>query len=93
MDKPGIMLTVYNLTKKNGLSPGNLNYEEIKDEGSYLTMGMTFSCTGSLENIYALLNQFLTDNPYILALDSINFSEGENGTAANMRLIAYVYKS
>ncbi len=74
MDKPDIMLTIYNMARNNGLSPESLSYEPIKDEGSHLTMGMSFTCTGPAENIYALVEQFLTGNKYIFALDSISFS-------------------
>lgn len=93
LDKPDIMLTIYNLAKDNGISPKSLSYEPVTDEGNYLTMGMTFSCTGPVENIYTLVEKFLNGNKYIFALDSINFSKEEDGTSTvDMRIVAYVYK-
>ncbi|NLI91836.1 MAG: type 4a pilus biogenesis protein PilO [Peptococcaceae bacterium] len=92
LDKPDIMLTIYNLAKNNGLSPKSLTYEPIKDEGQYLTMGMNFSCTGPAENIYTLVDQFLKGNKYIFALDSISFTSNKDGSTANMRIVAYAYK-
>lgn len=93
LDKPDIMLTVYNLAKNNGISPKSLSYEPIKDEGNYLTMGMSFYCTGPAENIYTLVEKFLSGNKYIFALDSISLGQDESGsTSANMRIVAYVYK-
>lgn len=92
MDKPDIMLTIYNMAKRNGVSPQSLAYEDIKDEGSSYSMGMNFSCTGPAENIYALIDQFQKGDKYILALDSISLNQGENASTANMRLVAYAYK-
>lgn len=92
VDKPDIMLTVYNLAKKNALNPKNLNYEPVKDEGGFYTMGMNFDCTGSAESVYRLAEQFLQGNKYIFVLDSISMSPGEGGVSAKMRLVAYIYK-
>lgn len=92
VDKPDMMLTIYNLAKKNEVAPQSLNYESIQDMGGYLTMGMNFSCVGSIENIYKLLQQLLKENPYIFVLDSIKFSQAEGITSAQMRLVAYIYK-
>jgi len=92
LDKPDIMVTIYNMAKKNAVIPQSLSYEPVKDEGGYLTMGMNFSCVGSPENIYTLVQQFQEGNPYIFVLDSIQFGEGGGPTQTNMRIVAYVYQ-
>ncbi|RNC29307.1 MAG: hypothetical protein AWM53_00660 [Candidatus Dichloromethanomonas elyunquensis] len=92
LDKPDIMLTIYNMAKSLSLSPKSLTFEDVKDEGQYLTMGMNFSCTGSPENVYTLVDQFLKGNKYIFALDSISFIPGTEESTVKMRIVAYAYK-
>ena len=72
LDKPDIMLTIYNLAKINGISPQTLTYEPIQDEGQFYTMGMNFACTGPLENVFALVEQFRQGPKYVFTLDTID---------------------
>ncbi len=92
LDKPDIMLTIYSMAKKNGLAPKSLGYEAIQDEGAFLSMPMTFSCTGPQANVYTLLQQFLNNNKYIFTLDSISFSQKNEETTTTMLIVAYAYK-
>lgn len=92
LDKPDIMLTIYSMAKKNGLTPKSLGYEAIQDEGTFLSMPLTFSCSGPQANVYTLLQQFMNNNKYIFALDSISFSPGNEETTTTMRIVAYAYK-
>lgn len=91
-DMPDMTLTIYNLAKNTGLTPVNLNFDSIKDHGGYLTIGMTFSCTGEANNIYSLVEKFLKGNKYIFALESISVIPQNSVMSANMKLIAYIYK-
>ena len=89
LDKPDIMMIVYTMAKDNGLSPGTLSFESVRQEGETMTMGMGFTCTGSRENINNLVEQFLEGSKYILVLDSISYSGSEELVSADMRLTAY----
>ncbi len=92
IDKPDILLTVYNLAKDNGVSPQTLDYEPIKDEAGFFSMGMTFTCTGPLEKVFALVEQLRKETKYILIVDSMNLAEREGDYAVTMRLVAHLYK-
>lgn len=92
LDYPDIMMTVYSLAKDNGLTPINLSYEGVKEDGQTVTMGMSFSCTGPRENIHNLIDQFLKGNEYIFALQSISYSDSQEGVSANMKLTAYTLR-
>lgn len=92
MDKPEIMLILYNMAKNNELKPQSIEYEAIEDEVIYYKLGLNFSCSGSIENIYLFIEQVLKQKKYIFALDSINISFGEEETSAKIRLVSYTYK-
>lgn len=89
LDFPDIMMTVYAMAKDNGISPKNLSYEALKQEGQTVTLGMSFSCTGPKDNIHTLVEQFLDGNKYIFVLDSISYSGPDEEISANMQLTAY----
>lgn len=89
LDKPDIMMVVYAMAHNNRLSPGNLSFEALRQEGQIVSMGMGFTCTGSRDDIHTLVEKFLNDNKYIFVLDSISYSGAGQTLSANMRLTAY----
>jgi len=93
INKPEIMLAVYNMAKNSGVAPKNLTFEEQKDEGAYFSMGMVFTCEGETIHILNLVDAFQKRDKYYLALDSITFNQAEKQTMATMRLVAYFYKN
>jgi len=91
--KPDMMVFIFNLAKDSGINSQNLTFEEMKDEGSYSSLAMNFSCTGPTAKIYAFVERLRKVSQYNLALDSIQVTEGEEDTAAaRIRIIAYGYK-
>jgi Tfp pilus assembly protein PilO len=92
LDKPNIMLTIYSMAKNVGLNPKSLNYEPIYDEGEYFSMGMNFSCGGSAESVFTLVEQLSNVDKHTFALDSISIVSVEGGVSADLRLVAYAYK-
>lgn len=93
LDYPDIMMTVYTMAKDNGLSPKNLSFESIKQEGQTVTLGMSFTCTGPKDNTHTLVEQFLNGNKYIFVLNSISYSRPEDEISANMKLTAYALQN
>ncbi len=92
VDKPQIMLTVYNLAKSNGIKPISLKFEPLKEQGSYSSMTMTFFCSGPTENMLTLVEQFQKGKIYLFALNSININQGNQQATASMSITAYFYK-
>ncbi|AHF09757.1 MULTISPECIES: type 4a pilus biogenesis protein PilO [Dehalobacter] len=91
--KPDMMVFIFNLAKDSGINSRDLTFEEMKDEGSYCSLAMNFSCTGSTAKIYAFVERLRKVSQYNLALDSIQVTEGEKDTtAARIRIIAFGYK-
>lgn len=91
LDKPEIMLTVYNLAKAYGVTPHSLNFDQPKEEGGFTAMGLDFACSGSEGDIYTLAEEFGKGRDYIFALDSISIEPGETEVSARMKLKAYGY--
>ncbi len=89
LDYPDIMMTIYTMANNNGLSPSNLSFESLKQEGQTVTLGMSFTCKGPKANIHTLVEQFLNGNEYIFVLDSISYSGPDEEISANMKLTAY----
>ncbi|HHV63655.1 MAG TPA: type 4a pilus biogenesis protein PilO [Peptococcaceae bacterium] len=90
-DKPDMMLTIYNMAKRFGLSPLSLNYSPLQEEDGYYTMGIDFTCKGPEHQVYALVRSLLRNTDYIFALDNISIRPGTEGVSANMHFIAYFY--
>lgn len=96
LDKPYIMLDIYNLAKKNGVTPKSLSFEPLQEKENHYAMGMNFSCTGSKENIFELIDQLDKGGEYKYTLDSLslNATEGiiDGNNNVNMRIVVYAYK-
>jgi len=93
LDYPNIMMTVYTMAKNNGLNPKNISYESIAQQGQTVTLGLSFTCTGSRDNIYTLAEQFLKGDEYLFVLDSISVSGSPEESSATMILTAYALQN
>jgi len=91
MDKPEIIVAVYNKAKKNEVVPISLNFEDVQDKGLYKLLPLDFQCEGSYNNVMALISELQQDPAYYFTLSGISFQQEEDQINAKMRLFCYSY--
>lgn len=92
LDKPTLMMYIYNTSKQMGLQPLNLAFEPLNEKEGYFQMGMSFSCRGSENNIYNFLDKLRIEQSHKFSLDSINMNSQGDTRSVNMRLVAYAFR-
>lgn len=93
LDKPELMNYIFSMAANSGISPLDLNFEQIEDKGNYYSLAFTVICSGPQDKTYAFAEKVRKASTYILALDSITITTGEtDDVTAQMRIIAYSYK-
>ncbi|MGI5901935.1 MAG: hypothetical protein ACOX7U_05620 [Desulfitobacteriia bacterium] len=92
LDKPEIMLALYNMAKDKGLSPKSLTFGSQWEESDYRALNIIFTCSGPLQNIYEFMDQFSAEDYYFFALESVAINQQGQEAISEMCITAYAYK-
>ena len=92
MDKPEIVLTVYNTAKQSGVQPVGLSFGTFEEKGTYAVLPLDFSCEGPYNKVMALIRELQQGSQYYFTLDSMNYKQQGDKVNARMRLLCCFYK-
>lgn len=92
LDKPLLMMNLYNLAKQVAVSPESISFEQVQNKGFYQQITMKFVCIGSSANIINLIRE-LQSGHNLIAIQNVNFSEQKGLIHLELTLNAYAITS
>lgn len=89
LDKPQIMVDLYQMAKARGVYPQTLKFEPQKSQGSYEEMALTFTCLGNPGDVLNLLQDLQQYSKQKFAITSTSLVTEKGVMTAELKLNAY----
>jgi len=89
LDKPQLMVYLYETAKAFKVTPQNLSFEQIQNKGSYQALGMSFNCTGSPADVLGMIQKLQSTITPRLTIQGVNLSVQQGVMRAELKLTAY----
>ncbi|WP_088226202.1 hypothetical protein [Desulfosporosinus sp. FKB] len=93
LDKPQIMVQLYNLSKQHAVIPQKITFEKTQAKSSFETIGISFSCDGKSDDIQAMIHELQFGKTQRMAINSINLTISEGTMHAELKLLTYIDKA
>jgi|SRR5680860_55498 len=88
LDKPQIMVGLYTLAKQHSVAPESIAFEQVQTKGNYQEMTLSFSCSGKIGELLAMIHDLQFGGNQRLAIKSISLTGSQQSMRAELKLMA-----
>jgi len=89
LDKPKILVYLYNLAKQYNVVPDKVVFGQPLDKGTYQELPLTFTFSGKVDVILSLINHLQYSGTQRFAIQSTKFNDQEGILMVELKLVVY----
>lgn len=92
INKPQVMVDLYSLAKTHGVTPQNIKFDALQDNGKYQQLGMLFSAQGNPADVLSMIQDLGTGNLKV-SVQGVNLVMQQGYMRADIKLADYAGKT